>query len=110
MTSAPVPDNAPAGVTSDIAITDAGTIRTMSVEVDITHPYRGDLTLVLSKVGGSEVVLLRGDGADADDVRRSFDVTAFVGQELAGTWRLKVVDEAASDVGTLNFWRITAAR
>ena len=109
-TAAPVPDNAPAGVTSEIVITDAGNIRTMAVEVDITHPYRGDLTLVLSKVGGSEVVLLRGDGADADDVRRSFDVTAFVGQELAGTWRLKVVDEAASDVGRLNFWRITAAR
>ncbi len=108
--AAPIPDNTPAGVSREIVVADAGAIRTMQVTVDITHPYRGDLTIALSKVGGSEVVLLRGDGADADDVRRTFDVTAFVGQELRGTWRLKVVDEARTDMGTLNFWRLTVAR
>jgi subtilisin-like proprotein convertase family protein len=109
-TSGAIPDNAPAGLTREIVVTDSGAIRTMQVAVDITHPYRGDLTLVLSKVGGSEVVLVRGDGADADDLRRTFDVTNFVGQELRGTWRLKVVDEARSDMGTLNFWRLIVAR
>jgi len=109
-TAGAIPDNAPAGVTREIVVTDSGTIRTMQVAVDITHPYRGDLTLVLSKVGGSEVVLVRGDGSDADDLRRTFDVTNFVGQELRGTWRLKVVDEARTDMGTLNFWRLIVAR
>jgi subtilisin-like proprotein convertase family protein len=109
-TAAPIPDNAPAGVSRDIRVTDTGAIRTMQVAVDITHTYRGDLTLVLSKVGGSEVILLRGDGSSEANLVRTFDVTNFLGQELSGTWRLKVVDEARNDVGTLNFWRLTVAR
>jgi subtilisin-like proprotein convertase family protein len=107
-----IPDNNRTGARSDIVVPSAGAgaIRTMQVTVDITHPYRGDLTIKLSKVGGPETVLLMADGSDADDVRRTFDVTAFAGVDAAGTWRLTVIDEASGDVGRLNFWRLTIGR
>lgn len=105
-TAAPIPDNATAGVTRDIVITDTGAISRMSVTVAVTHPYPFDLTLRLSHVGGREFVLVRQPTEDGPSFNRTFTVDGFVGEDLAGTWRLTAVDGAASDVGTLDSWSL----
>lgn len=100
-----IPDNDPAGVSSTITSTDAGAVGSMKVTVDITHTYRGDLRVVLHHGGQSAVLHDRTGGGD-DNLQATFDVTAFAGADLAGEWRLEVVDAANLDTGTLNAWSI----
>jgi subtilisin-like proprotein convertase family protein len=103
-TAAPIPDNSTAGVSREITITEAGTVRAMSVSVDITHEFPYDLTVRLSRVGGREFTLLRQPSIDGPAVAQTFTVEGFVGEMAPGTYRLTVVDGAARDVGTLNRW------
>jgi C1A family cysteine protease len=105
--AAAIPDNAPAGITSVITISDAGSIGTLSLTTDITHSYRGDLRVTLTR-GTQTITLHDRTGGSADDLKQTFPVTAFNGQSLAGTWTLTVVDTAAQDAGRLNGWTLTA--
>ena len=99
-----IPDNRTTGVSSDIAVTDTGTISQMSVTVRATHAFPADLRIALRRVGGTEVVLFdRQDTTDMNFVR-TFTVPNFVDQPVAGTWRLTVSDRAASDTGSLTGW------
>lgn len=109
-TGGAIPDNSSTGVTSDIVVAEGGSISAMSVTVDITHPYRGDLVVKLVRQGGGEVVLHDRAGGSADDLKKTFAVTAFDGQDAAGTWQLVVQDKAKSDVGKLNSWKLALTR
>lgn len=104
--AASIPDNDTTGVSSDIEITDAGTITRISATVAITHSFPMDLTVRLSRVGGREFVLLREASIDGPSFERTFVADGFVGDPLTGTWRLTVVDGAARDVGTLDRWSL----
>lgn len=102
--SRPIPDNNTTGVSSDIAVTQTGTIRRMAVTVRATHAFPADLRIALRRVGGTEAILFdRQDTSDMNFVR-TFTVENFVDQPLAGTWRLVVSDRAASDTGSLTGW------
>ncbi len=103
--AAAIPDNAPAGISNTIAVTDTGTITDAKLTVDITHSYRGDLKVTLTN-GTDSVVVHNATGGSADDLKQTFPVAGFVGKALAGGWTLKVVDTAAQDVGTLNSWSL----
>ncbi|MBA3540118.1 MAG: proprotein convertase P-domain-containing protein [Deltaproteobacteria bacterium] len=102
-TGGAIPDNSPTGVSSTIAVSDTGTLTDVKVTVDITHTYRGDLTVSLSH-GAVTKVLVAGVGGSADDLKQTFTVTGLTGAALAGGWTLKVEDTAGQDVGTLNSW------
>jgi hypothetical protein len=104
MPSVAIPDNTPAGVTSAIEVTDAGTLGDVKVTTDITHTYRGDLKVTLTH-GATSVTVFAGEGGSADDLKQTFSVSGFSG-ELKGTWTLTVVDTAAQDTGTLNSWKL----
>lgn len=105
----PIPDNSPAGVTSDIVVAEGGPISSLAVTVDITHPYRGDLRIALVHGGRTVTLLDRSGGAD-DDVRQTFSVADWNGADAAGTWQLLVVDTASADVGTLRSWSLAITR
>ncbi|MBO6938531.1 MAG: proprotein convertase P-domain-containing protein [Deltaproteobacteria bacterium] len=104
-----IPDNDPTGASSTIEVAEGGTISGLSVDVDITHTYRGDLTVTLSK-GSTSVTLVANEGAGADDIVESFDVSDFDGEDAAGTWTLTVVDSANADTGNINGWSLTITR
>jgi subtilisin-like proprotein convertase family protein/subtilisin family serine protease len=107
-----IPDNTPAGVADTIACQADAALVSIKVTVDITHPYIGDLRVVLVAPSGAEVVLHNRSGGNADDLRRSFDMagtpglSALAGQPIAGDWTLRVQDLAARDVGRLNRWEL----
>ena len=106
MPSASIPDNAPAGVSDTITVSDSGTVSgDVKITVDIDHTYSGDLRVSLVK-GSVEKVLSANVGGSADDIKKTFTVTGLSGQTLSGAWTLQIVDEAAQDVGTLNSWKI----
>jgi len=94
---------------STISIPEGGEIERLHVSVEITHPFPYELTIRLSKAGGREFVLLTEDSSSTDGVSRTFDVSGFVGEDIAGDWTLTVVDGASGDVGTLDAWSIQAS-
>jgi len=109
-TQVPIPDNDPNGASSSIVVNEGGTIGAISVTVDITHSYSGDLVVKLVREGGGEVVLQSKQGGGEDDIKKTFSVTGFNGQDAAGTWKLVVIDTAKADTGTLNGWQLAITR
>ncbi|MCC6874511.1 MAG: proprotein convertase P-domain-containing protein [Sandaracinaceae bacterium] len=101
-----IPDDDTTGLARTIEVSDTGTIQELSVTVDITHPFPLDLTVRLAKEGGREFVVFTEDSMSTGGVQRTFRMTQFDGEQLAGRWRLTVVDGAARDVGTLNGWSL----
>ncbi|MGE0871436.1 MAG: proprotein convertase P-domain-containing protein [Kofleriaceae bacterium] len=100
-----IPDNSPVGAVSTIEVPDSGNIvGDVKVSVDISHSYRGDLTITLTKDGVSQLLFDRTGGGE-DNLVETFSVPGFSGS-VTGSWQLKVEDTSGSDVGTLNSWTL----
>ncbi|WP_338847115.1 proprotein convertase P-domain-containing protein [Massilia sp. W12] len=100
-----IPDNNATGVSSAISVPLTSAAGNLSVDVDIVHPYIGDLVVSLVAPDGSVYVLHNRTGGSADNIVKSFNVSApRVGQN--GSWKLRVVDAARVDVGYIKSWRI----
>jgi len=102
-----IPDNNATGITSSLAVTGNGTIASLSLSLNITHTFRGDLVVTLIAPGGTQFVVSNRAGGAADNlVVTNQVITTFAGQAAAGSWKLKVQDLAGADVGTLNSWSL----
>lgn len=130
-----IPDNNAAGVSSPIAVSNINpsTINSstiVSVTVNITHTYDGDLQLLLVSPSQNSIILSNRRGGSGDNytntVFRASATTAitsgsapFTGSfrpeglfsnltgNVNGTWLLKVIDLAGNDVGTINNWTLS---
>ncbi|MGV9558221.1 M4 family metallopeptidase [Streptomyces sp. NPDC003522] len=102
-----IPD-AGAAVESSITIGGRGGNASPATEVhvDIVHTYRGDLTVDLVGPDGTVYRLLNRSGGAADNVDQTFVVDASA-QPVDGTWKLRVRDLAAIDVGYIRSWQLT---
>jgi len=103
--NADIPDNDPAGVSSEITLSSSANVATVKVTVDITHTYVGDLKVSLVH-GDKTVVLQANQGGGTADLKKTFTVEGFAGAPAGGAWKLTVVDSAGMDEGTLNSWSI----
>ncbi|MEM7557479.1 MAG: S8 family serine peptidase [Planctomycetota bacterium] len=109
-----IPDNQPRGVVSAIDITGAGEVTKISVDLQITHTYRGDLIVTLISPQGFTANLHRGEGGRADDLIGTYTsennsglaLLASGGVDGKGLWRLHVVDRLSRDTGTLEAWSL----
>ncbi len=102
-----IPDNDTTGVTSTATVSGAsGAITGVSVALNVTHTYIGDLAFTLVK-GDVERTFLNQEGGSDDDIDQSYDVTGFEGLDANGTWTLRATDHAGQDVGTLDGWTLT---
>ena len=102
-----IPDNNATGVTSTLAVTGDGTVASLALSLNITHTFRGDLVVTLIAPDGSTSIISNRAGGSADNlVLTNQAVTAFNGKTGAGSWKLKVQDLAAQDVGTINSWSL----
>ncbi|GLW92334.1 S8 family peptidase [Actinokineospora globicatena] len=103
-----IPDGG-AAVTSPITVTGVpgNAPATLKVDVNVVHPYRGDVVIDLVAPDGSTYRLKGSSTNDAaDNVVATYTVNAST--EVAnGTWKLKVQDIYRSDVGYLNSWKLT---
>lgn len=108
----PIPENDLEGVTSQIAISEVRAIERVLVRVDIAHPSRGDLRIVLIAPDGTRVVLQQVSFDRTRDLHATFGLDAVPVESLDvlnghasnGTWRLNVSDLRALDAGTLESW------
>lgn len=107
-----IPDDFTRGVTSTMEVASAGEITWARVHLDLTHTYQGDLIVQLISPSGTTVVLHDRSGGSVDDIvgwypdalMPSESLDAFAGEDMAGSWRLHVSDNAGYDTGTLNSW------
>jgi subtilisin-like proprotein convertase family protein len=109
-----IPDNAPSGITSTLDITDTRAIERLAVNVNIAHPSRGDLQIVLTTPDGTTVILQNPStdhapftqvtfGIDADAAER---LDIFHGRPANGRWTLTVRDLQPQNAGTLLSWSL----
>lgn len=109
-----------AEATPNAAITDFGTttstvsfdkdvsIDSLKLNLDLAHTYRGDLVVKLTSPSGKTATISDRQGGSADDLKGSFDLSAFKGEKTKGTWTLTVEDKARVDTGTLKSWSLEA--
>jgi subtilisin-like proprotein convertase family protein/F0F1-type ATP synthase assembly protein I len=129
-----IPDNNTTGVSSPVTVSgiSPATISAstfVSVKVNITHTYDGDLILYLISPSGNQIRLSNQRGGAGDNFVNTFFSPAattpiaqgtapFTGTFLPdesfslltanvnGTWNLRVADVASVDVGTINNWTL----
>jgi subtilisin-like proprotein convertase family protein len=107
-----IPDNVPAGISSAIAITQAGTVRNIKVGIDVAHTYIGDLIVELASPGGKKVVLHDRMGGPKHNLTVTLDsgttaaLGAMVGESVTGGWTLGIRDAERQDSGVLNRWTL----
>ncbi|MFZ2650906.1 MAG: M6 family metalloprotease domain-containing protein, partial [Burkholderiaceae bacterium] len=108
----PIPDYPHAGIERALLATGAARVASVEVSVDIAHSWIGDLRVSLHSPAGTEIVLHDSSGGSDNNLVRTYTaankppLTVLAGQQIAGQWRLKVVDGAAQDQGKLNAWRV----
>jgi subtilisin-like proprotein convertase family protein len=105
-----IPDNNATGITRTTTITGPSNFKVEYVTVDvvITHPYRGDLEMFLTAPSGttSKIATTRNDSGDNYN-HWVFTSVVHWGENPNGTWSFKVADRFASDVGSLSSWTLT---
>lgn len=106
-----IPDNTPAGIERSLMVNQAGQVSAIQLDVDITHNYIGDLLVTLVAPDGQQAVLHDRQGGSSDNLVRPYASAAVPALQgvlgsAQGTWRLRVADLEAADVGKLNRWAL----
>lgn len=92
----------------------SGTLTSVSIAVDISHGWIGDLTVRLRHPDGTGVLLHDQSGDSLQDIITTYAALTMPAEPLAvlnakpaaGTWALEISDGAEGDTGTLNAWSL----
>lgn len=109
----PIPDNNSTGVSSTFTVTGSGINRIEWVELIFnaeSHPYSGDLRIVLTSPGGTEQVLAEQhlcSGRCTPFNGWRFGIAHYLDEPADGVWKISVQDMAAVDTGTFQSWQLT---
>lgn len=101
-----IPDNDEAGATSTAVVDIEGTVSGLTIEVEITHTYVGDLTVTLEHGGVSQILHQKSGGSD-DNLAILVGSDKFAGTDKKGDWVLTVVDGAAQDTGSIKGFAVS---
>lgn len=104
-----IPDNDPNGLIDTIKFQRDLTVKAVSLNVNVQHPYSGDVSMVLSGPNGKSVKVLSAGRGPGKDIQKTFSGELFeelTGIKSRGEWTLKMVDNAARDNGTLIDWTL----
>jgi len=104
-----IPDNDPNGLVDIIRVSRDLTVKEVSLTCNIDHPYSGDLSIELHGPHGKKKTIQSPSRSPGKNLNKTFsgELTAvFEGIKSRGEWILKVLDNGAKDVGTLNDWTL----
>ena len=109
-----IPDNNRSGVFSQMAISESMRVERVDVTISITHPYIGDLSILLTSPNGATSFLmyrpakggLSAYGSSQENVNFTFNTVLNWGEDARGTWLISVYDNDAGFVGTFNSWTL----
>lgn len=100
-----ITDASTVGVLSEILVDRQGSTGTLSLTVDIKHPYRGDIEIRLISPAGTSYVVKESGFDSADNILESFQVNVGV-EDSQGNWQLQIFDRFAGDQGYLDSWSL----
>ena len=95
-----------ATVSDTITVPDSETAISVSVEVDITHNYIGDLKIDIIAPDGTSITLHDNSGGSTDNIDQPY-APLFGSIPISGVWTLQIHDREAPDPGVLNSWTLT---
>ena len=107
-----IPDNDQHGIDSFISCNQNGVLEDISVSVDITHSYIGDLLVTLKSSSGEAILLHSQEGWEADNIIKTYstktspELSKLINKPIQGDWVLNVSDNAGEDIGKLNQWSL----
>lgn len=109
-----IPDNDAQGIVSELVVDGQGSLSDIELALDITHTWRGDLSVTLESPTGTSAVIHNMQGGGEDNLQktyRSSDTPLLqglvdAGVEINGIWRLRLADKQSQDVGKLNHWKL----
>jgi subtilisin-like proprotein convertase family protein len=109
-----IPDADPDGIVSEIEVEETGALVAIELDLDVSHTYLSDLRVSLESPTGLTATLHDRAGGSGDDIDRTFTAVntaplqAMVnaGNSIQGTWKLRITDHAARDIGKLNSWTL----
>jgi subtilisin-like proprotein convertase family protein len=114
-------------VRNTIAISDTDVSEEISIIMDVTHPYIGDMLIQVQNPQGEISVLWSNDCVNQDDIRVTFNDNApavncatttvgpfspstpladLTGSPINGDWIVAMADFGAGDVGAFNSWAV----
>ena len=93
-------------VSDTITVSSSGTVASVSVTVDITHNYIGDLKIDLIAPDGTTRTLHDREGGTANNIYKTYTLP-FGSVPISGVWTLQINDNYDADSGVLNSWTLT---
>ena len=93
-------------VSDTVTVSDSETATSVSVAVNITHNYIGDLKIDLIAPDGTTKTLHNRTGSSTDNIIKTY-APDFGGVLIAGIWTLQIYDGFGVDPGVLNSWTLT---
>ena len=93
-------------VSDTITVSSSGTVASVSVEVDITHTYIGDLKIDIIAPDGTSITLHDNSGGSTDNIDQPY-APLFGSIPISGVWTLQIHDNYDADPGVLNSWTLT---
>lgn len=112
----PIPDGVGWGAMSviNVPVVDSGFILEVSVDINVDHPDQGELKVLLTGPGGTEVILHDHSNPGAAHLMGNWTATLtvdgpgslddYLDLSNKGDWTLEVIDNIAGNTGTLNSW------
>lgn len=110
-----IPDNGDKGAYGTIRVSEAMTVERVDVSLNVSHPFVGDLEVLLTSPSGTTSFLLwrpsQGSlsafGSSQRDIHFTFDTVLNWGESSVGNWTLGVYDAEAGDTGTFDSWTLS---
>lgn len=116
-------------INSTLTVASGVVISDLNITMNVTHSYVSDLTATLISPSGTQVILFSEICGEGQNINATFDtsgtavicgatpaisgtvlssqsLTAFDGQNSAGTWTLRIRDAYNIDGGSLNSWSL----
>jgi len=103
-----IPDGDVNGISSSIEVHENIIIQALKVEIDLIHPYTGDLEIVLTHNGVSSVLWFM-EGGSNNNIQMTFSPSEFDQMDATGIWSLDIKDHYTMDTGTLQSWALMIA-
>ena len=104
-----IPDNEKNGLVDCIKMQRNLSIQAVELDVNIEHPYSGDVGIELHGPGGKSVSVFEPNRKPGKNVKQLFSgakFDVFKGMKSKGDWKIKVVDSGARDNGKLVDWTL----
>ncbi|MCG2826683.1 MAG: fibronectin type III domain-containing protein, partial [Thermoplasmatales archaeon] len=121
----PIPDNIPAGVTSNLILSDNIMIDSIKVYLRINHTYVSNLIVKLSHPDNTTATLFNRSGGSDDNIWGWYegntftpdsdgsvnlqpvdDLSVFKNKGSKGVWKFWVSDNSGGESGAIDYWKI----